>query len=745
MRRPSGPTIAALAGAALTGLLYVSPVLKDVVRTGLDWPIWIDHPEGLIHTNAGKWLVAPPHRYFVEGASGEFPHYYPSLSDVILNVVGAALGIPTMTVQAVLVGPLLGAAFLLFNHLSLAAVLRDRRVALGAALLISFGGNASFRDRLDPVSGLQLAAVLHVPFHVISLATSQSLGWVLLLPALCLGYLAHREFGRARAVGAGLLLGLLFYSHTLTFVNVAAAQLGYLVLSNALERPRDRRFKAWLAAVGLGAFGFTGLVAVRGRISFAEIVALGTLALGATFLVDPNRRFYLWCYGTAGLLALPYLMLLFRHRASFAAMQSGWDQVQMMAVGVSGFLLFFSAYLVAAALACAFSRDRQAAVWLTAFLAAAAFLALNHLWGWGNHPYRYAIHLLFPLAILAAIGLRDAPRPFALLVGAWLCAVCLLNAWSFAAGRPVTVRFRVAEPERARFLGTVRDVTAREAGSGLRLLAPVELTYPRGLVQAAMLMNYARIPAFIPDYRHVLWPERYHNRMALFCFLFPGYPNQDYPFGWRACEEDLDPDPSLLTIRDPQLKAQILPIHRIAFAAAPGKPFSNHLKDAGSRYGWPIVVATDNAAFLRTDAAALPGVARLALGGSDGARLQVRVEPDRPGPHVLVLGGRFLERRAPQIRLDGRPLAGGARRGNWAVFETELSGGPHTLELPSLAEGPDPAADYLYFAAVVSREKASRYLALGAQTGLGAEERYSGWDDRLLSRVRRLRSRSVDQ
>jgi hypothetical protein len=542
---------------------------------------------------------------------------------------------------------------------------------------------------------------------------------VLLLPALCLGYLAHREFRRAQAVGAGLLLGLLFYSHTLTFVNLAAAQLVYLVLSNALERPRDRRFKAWLAAVGLVAAGFTGLVAARGRISFTEIAALGTLALGAIFLVDPNRRFYLWCYGPAGLLALPYLMLLLRHQATFAAMQSGWDQVQMMAVGVTGFLLFFSAYLVAAALA---SRERHCP-WLTAFLAATAFLALNHLWGWGNHPYRYAIHLLFPLAILAAIGLRDAPRPFALLVGAWLSAICLLNAWNFAAGRPVTVRFRVAEPERARFLGTVRDVTAREAARGVRLLPPVELTYPRGLVQAAMLMNYARIPAFIPDYRHVLWPERYHNRMGLYCFLFPGYPHQDYPFGWRACDEALDPDPSLVAILEPRLRAGILPVYRIGFAAAPAKPFSNLLKDASPRYGWPIVVQTDNAAFVRTDVAALPGVARLALGEAAGAQLQVRVEPERPGPHVVVLGGRFLERRAPRVVLDGRPLEGGARRGNWAVFTTELAAGPHMLELPSLAEGPDPAADYLYFAAVVSRELASAYLALGAGTSVPAEQR----------------------
>jgi len=50
-------------------------------------------------------------------------------------------------------------------------------------------------------------------------------------------------------------------------------------------------------------------------------------------------------------------------------------------------------------------------------LAATAFLAINHLWHWGNHPYRYAIHMLFPLAILAALGLRHAPRPLAALLG----------------------------------------------------------------------------------------------------------------------------------------------------------------------------------------------------------------------------------------------------------------------------------------------------------------------------------------
>ncbi len=92
MRRPSGPTIAALVCAVLVGLLYVSPVLKDVARTGLDWPIWIDHPEGLMNTTLGKWWVLPPHHYLVDGGSGEFPIYYQSLSDSILNVIAEPLG-----------------------------------------------------------------------------------------------------------------------------------------------------------------------------------------------------------------------------------------------------------------------------------------------------------------------------------------------------------------------------------------------------------------------------------------------------------------------------------------------------------------------------------------------------------------------------------------------------------------------------------------------------------------------------
>ena len=130
MRRPSGPTIAAFVCAVLVGLLYVSPVLKDVVRTGLDWPIWIDHPEGLMNTTPGQVVGAAASPLPRRRVSGEFPIYYQSLSDSILNVIAEPLGIPAMTVQAVLFGPLLGFSFLLLNYLSIAAVVS--RPARGA-------------------------------------------------------------------------------------------------------------------------------------------------------------------------------------------------------------------------------------------------------------------------------------------------------------------------------------------------------------------------------------------------------------------------------------------------------------------------------------------------------------------------------------------------------------------------------------------------------------------------------------
>ncbi len=711
MTRPSKMTMAAVLCAVAMASLYVSPVVGDAIQKGLEWPIWLDHKEGVALTSFGKWWVMPPHRYLSDGSSGEFPVYTYYLSDSLINLIAEIGRWPAITVQAVIYGPLLGFAFLLLNYVSVAAVVRDRRVALGASLLIALGGNSTFLDRLDPVSGFPLSLILHVPFHTLSLGTAQSLGWVLFLPSLSLAHLAYRAFTPPRAIAAGVALGVLLQVHTLTFVNVAFVQLVYVVLSNALERPRDRRYRVWLVGLGMATGGLVYLAATRPLVPLTHFAVLGLLVLAATFAFDPGKRFYLWTYGTAALVASPYVLPLARHARVLEAIQDA--EVQRAAVGLAGLASFYAAYVLAAALALLRYRDRAALTWISAMLGGTLFLAFNHLWNWDNHAYRFATHLIFPLGILAALGVRHGPRVPAAGLAVWLGAVCLFNAGSFAAGERTWVRFRVGEADRAAFLRTVRETTARDEGTDVRILAPTEVGYPRGVFQSALLMSFSRLPAFVPDYRRVLWRERYHNRLGLFCFLFPGYPNEDTQFHRRGCEEALDPEPDLLEIRDPRLKSAILPLYSIELAAAPGKPFSRFLEEAGPRYGWPTVVDTDRATLLRTTVAALPGVARLVGGHSTAGTLAIRFEVADAGPHILILGGRKLTERAPRITLDGRELPGGRRSPNWAVFTRDLAAGAHRLELPSHDAGADPESDYLYFVSLIHEDRLPDYVLLG--------------------------------
>jgi len=711
MKRPSPTTLAAAGAGLLVALLYVSPVLRDVLHTGLDWPIWIQHREGASLTTYGKWWVMAPHRYLTDAFSGDFPTYYPSLSDTLINVIAALGSWPAMTVQAVIYGPLLGGLFLWLNYASIARVVRDPTVALGASLILSLGGSSGLARWLDPALEYHLSFYLHVPFQALSLGSGQSLGWVLFLPCLCLTYLAYREFTVLRAIGSGACLGFLLQVHTLTFITAAFVQLVYLTLSNALERPRDRGWKIWAISIGVIAVSFAGYTAARRPFSVLSLVAFGSLALLADFLHDPAKRFYAWSYGTAGLVAAPYLLALARNARGAAALQEAW--VPGLAVGTFDLLLFFAAYGLAAALAYATCRDRPVLLWVSSVLAGTLFLAFNHLWGWSNHPYRFAIHLIFPLGILAALGLRHGPRRLAVGLGAWLGLLMLWNAWSFLAGDRVWITFRVGSLERAAFLGRVREETTARERSGVRILNPPEMDYPNGLFQSTVLMNYSRIPAFIPDYRYLLGRERYYNRMGVFCFLFPGYPNYDLPYGRRACEEQLDPEPEVLEILDPRLKTGILPLYSIGLAGAVGGPFAIFLKEAGATYGWPILGKTEgNVALLETEVAPLPGVARLGPGSFGPTGLDLDVETDASGRQLVILGGRHLADRAQRIEIDDRPLQGLVRSPNWAVGGQEVAAGRHRLHLAWQKPDYLLESDFLYFASVIQEAWAGRYVRL---------------------------------
>ena len=140
------------------------------------------------------------------------------------------------------------------------------------------------------------------------------------------------------------------------------------------------------------------------------------------------------------------------------------------------------------------------------------------------------------------------------------------------------------------------------------------------------------------------------------------------------------------------------------------------MKEASARYGWPLLVQADNAALARTDrrrrCPALPASAGRGVAWRD-ARDPAR-GPSRPGPQLLVLGGRRLAERAPELVFDGRALGGCRRQANWAaaLSRPTLRGSAPRSSCRRCESGADPEADYLYFVAMLHRDEAGRYVRL---------------------------------
>ena len=431
------------------------------------------------------------------------------------------------------------------------------------------------------------------------------------------------------------------------------------------------------------------------------LAVLSAALVLVAFLADGDRRPYAWGYGAAAVVIAPYLLALLRERSGLAGIVENANPTHVAPLVL---LAFYAPYLVAAAFAIARAPDRlSCSSW--SLLATTLLLAGNHLWSWSNHPYRFAIHLLFPFALLSALGLRHAPGPVPFVLAAWF-AVGI--AGSIGGSRGLAALRRRAPGGR----GHRRLPAAPPRGDGRRgrrakAPEPPEFHYPLGLTQDALIFNYSASPGFIPDYRYLLARERYYNRLALFCFLFPGYPAYDQHLERRACTEPLDPPPSLLALREPRLRTALLPAYRIAFAAASGKPFGQYLEVAQNTYGWTTVAGAGLRRLVRTPP---PG------GGRPGAVRGRR----RSGPLVPVRGrvGRSSPPRArgPWPCRARHRGARGRPRGS-RTEEGELGGasrGPRAGPPPPRAGHPgrEGERDLLYFAAIVSEAQAGAYLAL---------------------------------
>jgi hypothetical protein len=701
--RGRGPGRLALGAALTLALSFAAPAIRMAVPNGGTGGIHIGHAETLSLTTYGRWWVWPPHHFMTDAFSGDLPTFYNFLSDALLNLGAAATGQAPMTFQAFVYGPLLGFLFVWLGYVSLKAATGDPWTAAVAAAIAAFAVDPGLsRLVLGKEGGDALILMLHVPFHALGLGNGQSLGWVLFFPVTCLLYIARERFTPPRAAMHGAGLGLLFLAHTLTFINVACIEVVYLTARRALSSHRDGRWTLWAGGMAALAAAFVFFAWIRPPQTFATLGALCAGALAWHFATDPDRRFYLWSYLPAGLVMLPYVLRL-AHEWRHMAGHDGDDR----SIPLAGLLAFFALLWALAAAAGRWAPRGPVLLWAVASLAATLFLAENHLWAWGNHPYRFAINLVFPLAVLAALGLRHAPRPLAVALGVCLVAAAFPQVVRMAGNKGIYLRLQSRQKLGA-FLGEVKKATDAEPDRTARLLNPAEFRYPEGTTQSALILNASSLPGFVPDYRYILWPERHRNRLTLFCFLF-AYPHEDWHTHLHACDGSYEP--TLFGIADRRIRTAILPVHGIRYAASIGAPFNFELPGVASENQWPLLATTPERHFLyRVEGPDLPGVARAFRGVFDESGFRVELEVAAAGRHRIVVGGRGLLERAPHLKVDGREIAPLTRDQSWLVAGADLSAGRHSLALPHRNPQWQEDSDFVYFLAAVDERWTSRYF-----------------------------------
>jgi hypothetical protein len=416
------------------------------------------------------------------------------------------------------------------------------------------------------------------------------------------------------------------------------------------------------------------------------------LVLILTFLLDSHKAFYVWTYGTAAVVAAPFLVSIGPHLGAISVGNA-------TTVGVRDIILFFSVYLLATGYVFASYPNRPVLVWLAACLGVTLFLGFNHAWGWDNHPYRFIIHLLFPLAIGTAIAVHTLPRRLAAALGVWLIGLAVFNVTNFARGQRVYVNINPGTLAEAKFLTGVRAATEGFDGSYDRILNGAGED-DASLAGSALMLNYSKIPGFVPDYRYIVDHEQYLNRLATFCSLIPAY----------VCTPEPRPHPDIFRVIDARLWGTIAAVYRIRLAGSIGTPFAAMLRQAANTYGWRVIAQeAPDAVLYRVRQTPMEGVARIGSGRSDGDRIAIEFSVEHAGEQFILIGGRDRATGSPDTIVDGKRTESVSGSSDWAVRKVRLAAGKHqlTLRQPS-------ARDQLFFLNIIAATKLSRYVRLNA-------------------------------
>ena len=699
-------------------LICLYPVWKaGAFSHPIDWPTTL-HAEGISLSTYGKWFFEYPHNFLTDAFSGDFPVYYNYLPHYLLNLLAKFTGIPPMVLEAVYLGPFWGFLYIVINYLFLSKTFNNKRIALISSVFMAFMWHSRITD-IYFTEHASVTTLLHVAFIALMLSVA-GLSYIFYVPALCLMYLAYTRRSIQYKIYYGLLLGIIFQSHTLTFINILFINFFYLILNYL--------FQFWRSLTANGRVGFTFiagsiLIIIITILAFRYVngsylllppftfVVATPILFACLFVLDKNKSFYLVSYPISIAISIPYLFLI----KDLALASVGNGCIACRYFTISQIVILYFPHFLAALLGIWFLgfskfRNQKLLIWVLSILLATFILSYNNFVGWGNHPYRFAILLLMPLMIAAAVGIyygymkRGIWKVVSVFLAIWFILTIVLNINDVFQNRRPYDNCVSGTQEQYDFLKQVKNNTV--AGNDILLTAP-EIR----VNQAAMLLNYSKERGFIPDNRYILHKERYINRMKLFYFLFPSYPHPDQRAGCKPCEnEDGVIHLGNILIKDKQIQHSILQVYGIKHIASLGEPFATIINRQADSFKWQILNNTPSGILVQVSPVTLPGVATFQRGQYHEKYFTVRFNLTKAGENILIVGGNHLSENINSIFVDKQKQTILYRDNSLLLTRKDLAKGEHELTITSTRLNSE---DYIYFLNVIHQNDFDKYLSIG--------------------------------
>lgn len=685
--------------ALALGLLWLSPRL---LCTACGSPFWLSHLEGLSLATSGKWGgVGGP----ADAFSGQLPVFYNILSPALLNALADAAGLPTVVAQTIVWGPLFILALLAGAYCSVLAVTRDWFVSLTAAVLIAACADAAFVDGLYSLMGSRPAAIkafMHVPAVSIALGSDQGLGWILFLPALATFHVALVKQDKFLYFAAGAVFGLLFRAHLLTLLHAATVASVMLFWYNTRRtfvgriRQRRRRTIFALVAIALAVHAsFNGfdlshsillwtacwLLAIKGRKEVINVTAFGA---GALLVAGQS----LW------------------HLYQISDTLGQMDVVAPVTMPLGAIAIFFLPMWIASGLLLWRGAQQQGSDPRLEFgvilLIVTLVMSQGPLFGFTNHPYRFAINLIFPLAILTGLAARQwlessgsrITNAVAIGLAVWIGSSIVKLALGLTPFAPQSAAllgttrtyntFTEPSPDERDVLRSLRAVTAGD--NGRRLLIAPEYKYPHGSARAGIMLSYSHVPGFLPDDRYITFKDLAAARLDVFCTLFPEYRDRSAA-GLSRCPRNQDisliassDGTGQLRILNEAVRADIAPVYGIAYAADIGGELAPLLPARAPRYGWVAVERRSTGVLYRTAGGIGPDRLAFARAHFSSGIWSVPFTAPRAGRYTIYAAGNGAVQRLRDISVEGHRIDVERPGPDTLAVSIDVAAGTHELQ-----------------------------------------------------------------